>query len=164
MGAGKSCVGRLLAERTSWPLYETDELVSDRFALRISDVFARYGEDAFREAEAQVVQALPQARAIVATGGGVVLRKGNVERLRALGAIVHLTASEDVLFRRLSRDNARPLLQSADPRSKLSEMLQARASLYRDAADVVMDTSAMTEDEVAEVILGEMAKLCTPIA
>jgi shikimate kinase len=164
MGAGKSSVGRLLAGRTGLPLYETDELVSQRFGLPITDIFARYGESAFRDAESDAVHSLPQERAIIVSGGGVVLREKNVERLRALGMIVHLSASEDTLLGRLSRDNPRPLLQTPDPRQTFSELLHARALFYQDAADFVIDTSALTLEQVAEAVLQKIATVSAAAA
>jgi shikimate kinase len=164
MGAGKSSVGRLLAHLTGLPRYETDALVAERFGVPIDDIFAVHGEAAFRDAESDIVQSLPEERAIIVTGGGVVLREHNVERLRALGTIVHLSASEETLFARLSQDAPRPLLQTADPRKTLSEMLQQRAPLYRSAADLVVETSAMTPEQVAEVVLQRVATVSVAAA
>lgn len=159
MGSGKSSVGRALAGRTGMPRYDTDELVSKRFGLHITAIFDWHGEAAFREAEAEVLRGIPAKAAVIVTGGGIVLRLDNVTKLRTLGRVVHLTADEETLFARVSRRKTRPLLQTANPRQTLAEMLKVRAPLYRAAADVTIDTSAMTHEEVADAILDAMSKL-----
>jgi shikimate kinase len=94
-----------------------------------------------------------KAQAIVVTGGGIVLREENVALLRQLGPIVYLGADEETLFARISRRSTRPLLQTENPRATLRELVARRLPLYRSAADVEVDTSRLTHDEVARRIL-----------
>jgi shikimate kinase len=82
-----------------------------------------------------------------------------VKILRALGSVISLEADEETLFRRISRRTTRPLLQTENPRTTLTELLRKREPLYREAADIRLDTSRLTHDEVAEAILKSMEKL-----
>lgn len=154
MGAGKSAAGHALARKTRLPRFETDEIVSARFGLPIPDIFAAFGEEKFRDAETEAIhQFSHEVPAIIVTGGGIVLRPGNVQLLRALGMVVNLEADEETLFRRISRRAPRPLLQTENPRATLVELLRAREPFYQSAADVRLDTSRLTHDEVADAIL-----------
>jgi shikimate kinase len=162
MGAGKSSVGRCLQRRTGLARFDTDEIVSSKFELSISEIFSTYGERRFREVEAQALVELAAGEAtIIVTGGGIVLRQENVDLLKQLGTIVWLDANEETLFERASRRSNRPLLQTEDPRTTFSEMLRARAPHYAKVADIRVDTSALTRDEVADVILSKVKELVT---
>lgn len=160
MGAGKSSTGKALARKTGLPHFDTDEIVSARFGLSVTEIFVRFGEEEFRDAEAEALGQLSKAApAIIVTGGGIVLRPENVKTLRELGRVVSLEADEETLFRRISRRATRPLLQTENPRATLVELLRVRDPLYRAAADVRLDTSRLTHDEVADAILKSIEKL-----
>ena len=154
MGAGKSSVGRALARKTKWPFFDTDDLVSARFGLPVTQIFAKFGQEDFRTAETEVLRELSGAKsAIVVTGGGIVLRPENVKLIRALGTVVNLEADEETLLERVSRRITRPLLQTDNPRLTLSQMLRTRQPLYFQAADLHVDTSHLTHNEVAKRVL-----------
>jgi shikimate kinase len=160
MGAGKSSVGRTLARLTGLPRFDTDEMVATQFGLTISEIFETHGEEKFRDAETDALRELSgKGVAIVVTGGGIVLRPGNVELLRGLGTIVHLRADDATLFKRISRRTTRPLLRTENPRTTVTELLRARSPLYGSAADVEVDTSALTHDEVARLTLEKIEQL-----
>jgi len=160
MGSGKSSAGRILERRTGWPRFDTDEMVSARFGRPIPAIFEEFGEEEFRNAETEELGRLSGITpAVVVTGGGIVLRPGNVELLRRVGTLVHLEADEETLFRRVSRRATRPLLQTADPRATLVELLRVRLPLYRQAADVHLDTSHLTHEEVAEAVLEKLQSI-----
>jgi shikimate kinase len=160
MGVGKSSTGKALARKTGLPLFDTDKIIESRFGLPVTEIFARFGEEKFRQAETETLGQLPEgAAAIIVTGGGIVLRPENVKMLRALGRVVSLEADEETLFRRISQRARRPLLQTENPHATLVELLRMRAPLYRGAADVRLDTSRLTRDEVAAAILKSVAKL-----
>jgi shikimate kinase len=152
MGAGKSAVGRELARGTGLPRHDIDELIRKRFGLSIPKIFARHGEDVFREAETELLRKLDRG-AIVVTGGGIVLRQENVQLLRALGRTFWLDADEATLWRRAARRSTRPLLHAPDPRARFSELLRERLPLYEAAADDRIDVAARTVKEVAHEIL-----------
>ena len=159
MGTGKSSAGELLEQLTGLPRYDTDQMISERAGAPIAAIFDNSGEERFRQCEAEVIAALPEQDAIIVTGGGVVLRDDNVTILRRLGTIVNLSADEETLFQRVARRNTRPLLRTDDPRRTLSELLRSRAPLYAAAADVEIDTSALTPAEVAQAILSRVETL-----
>lgn len=150
-------MGRCLQKRTGLARFDTDEIVLSKLALSIPEIFSRHGEQQFRESESQALAGLqPSEPAIIVTGGGIVLREENVDLLKRLGAVVWLDADEATLFARASRRGNRPLLQTDDPRKTFSELLRKRAPLYEKVADVRVDTSVITHDEVADVILDKM--------
>jgi shikimate kinase len=157
MGAGKSSVGRLLQRRTGLACFDTDELVAAEFGLSISEIFAKRGEERFRNAETEVLRKLflPQP-IIIVTGGGIVLRRENVDLLKRLGTVVWLTADEATLFERASRRGERPLLKTEDPRKTFSQLLRGREPLYAATAHVRIDTSALTHDEIANEIFDKL--------
>lgn len=155
-GAGKSSVGRELEARTGRPRYDTDEMIRRQRGLSIAEIFEQQGEEAFREAETAVLRDIPSDNGIVVTGGGILLREENGAMLQRLGRIVHLTAEEETLFERVSRRPMRPLLRTANPRRTLSELLQVRAPLYRRLADIELDTTSLTHQQVADAILEQL--------
>jgi shikimate kinase len=154
MGAGKSSVGRTLARLSGLPRFDTDEIVAARFGLTVSEIFEKHGEETFREAETEALrEVVGKGTAIIVTGGGMVLRPENRQLLRELGTVVHLAADEETLYKRISRRATRPLLRTENPRATLSELLRARLPHYREVADLEVDTSLLSHDEVARRIL-----------
>ncbi len=153
MGAGKTTVGRELARLTAWPLYETDVIIEARFGCSTAEIFAAHGEAAFRAAETAALAEMPAGRAIVATGGGVVLRAENREMLTRLGVVIYLEADAVTLFARVANEReTRPLLDTADSQTSLSVLLREREPLYRAAADLIVHTSGRRVAEVAQTI------------
>ena len=160
MGAGKSSVGRCLHRRTGLTLLETDEIVVANFGMSIPEIFPKFGEPRFRQAETEALRSLATTeKAIIITGGGIVVRNENVELLKPLGVIVWLDADEETLFARASRKRNRPLLQTKNPRKTFSRILGARRPIYADIADVRVDTSALTDEEVAVAILAKLRRM-----
>jgi shikimate kinase len=154
MGAGKSSVGRCLCQRAGLELFDLDEAVANRFGLTIPDIFEKFGQEKFREAETEVLRAFaPEKPTIVVTGGGTVLRNENVDLLKTLGFVVWLEADEGTLFERATRRGNRPLLRTENPRARMETLLHERTPLYERAADLRVDTSTMNHDEVADCIL-----------
>ena len=153
MGAGKSTVGRHLAQLTSLPRFETDEMVAAQAGLSIAEIFAQRGEEEFRRSETEALASFREEKAILVTGGGILTRAENAERLRQLGQMIHLTADEETLFDRAAREGMRPLLQTGDPRATFAELLRTRAPLYRAAADFTIDTTRLRAEEVAQAIV-----------
>jgi shikimate kinase len=154
MGAGKSSVGRRLARLTGLPCFDTDEMIGARFGLTVAEIFETHGEEEFREAETETLRSLARNQAaIVATGGGIVLRPENRRLLRELGTVIHLSAEEETLFARISPRSTRPLLRTENPRATLTELLRSRLPVYREVADVEVDTTLLSHDGVAQSIL-----------
>ena len=160
MGAGKSSVGRALAQRTGLARLDTDEAVATQFGMSVAEIFEKHGEEKFRDAETELLRQLaPDRTAVITTGGGIVLRPENVGRLKQLGTIVWLNADEPTLFERASRRNTRPLLQNSNPRAIFSELFRHRVPLYQSAADIEIDTASLDHDQVAEIILNKIEEL-----
>lgn len=161
MGSGKSSVGRCLHERTTLAMVDTDEVVASKFGMPASEIFSKHGENKFREAETEVLQTLSTSEPVViVTGGGIVLREENLGLLKRLGAVVWLEADEATLFKRASRAGNRPLLRRKNPRNAFAQMLQARLPLYAKIADICVDTSVLTDEEVAVAILSKFKRHC----
>ena len=141
MGAGKTSVGRVLAKRLQKTFYDSDHVIEDRTGVKIPLIFEIEGEPGFRVRESAVVDELTALRDIVlATGGGAVLSERNRDRLRTRGTVVYLRASVRDLLNRTRHDKNRPLLQAADPRTRLTELYEKRDPLYRELAHVTVDT------------------------
>jgi shikimate kinase len=158
MGSGKSSIGRLLATKLGFQFLDTDALVVEAAGMQITEIFALKGEGAFREYESRSLEFLRQRQArgvVVATGGGIVTQPANLPLLHELGFVVQLTASEEIIFERVSRNKARPLLHTPDPRETVNQLLAARAPLYNAAADFTVDTTYRTHSQVADSIIGE---------
>jgi len=165
MGAGKSSVGRCLQKRRGLALFDMDEMVTAKFGSSIARIFETHGEEKFRDAETEVLRSLVLNRSaretdssygeqsIVVTGGGIVLRTENSDLLRRLGTIVWLDAEAEILFERASKKGNRPLLETENPRKTFSQLLEARRPLYAKIADVRIDTSGRSQEEVVEDIL-----------
>ena len=160
MGAGKSSVGACLRRRTGLGLLDMDDIVASKFGLSIPEIFAEHGEKKFREAETEALRRMPtEEQTIIITGGGIVLRKKNVEVLKSQTVIVWLDGDEETLFARASRKQNRPLLQTKNPRKSFSQILGARRPLYANIADIRVDTSVLTDEEVTVAILAKLRRM-----
>jgi shikimate kinase len=157
MGAGKSVVGRRLAERLGWPFIDLDRTIERLAGSGIPEIFGARGEPAFRELERQATAELaPLRAAVLATGGGWVLDPAAVHRLGAPVVRIWLRVSLDEALRRLAADAApRPLLAGPDPRRAAQALLAARQPLYA-AAEHVVDVDGRSVDEIVETILTQI--------
>jgi shikimate kinase len=165
MGAGKSAVGRVVAERLRRPFLDVDEEIERAAAMPIAEIFARDGEAFFRAREAEVIARLLAARpGILATGGGAWMARGNREAIDRSGVSVWLDAPMDVLWQRLRRArtrDARPLLATEDPRATLEALVAERAPTYALARlRVPVDMG----QSVSDVALGVLDAVRTEVA
>lgn len=145
MGAGKTTIGRQIARLFDFDFYDSDREIEQRTGASIPLIFELEGEEGFRKREQAIITDLTKKKQIVlATGGGAVLRAANREALKASGTIVYLCASLDDLMERTSKDKNRPLLQTEDPRAKLQSILTERDPIYRQLADIILETNKMT--------------------
>lgn len=153
MGTGKSCTGRLLAGRLGRPFIDVDRKIEQESGLAIGEIFAQHGEAYFRAREKDVIARVARYRkAVIATGGGVVLDADNMQRLRAGGVIICLTASVQTILERTGRRNTRPLLARPDREEIVARLLAERAPLYAQA-DFILDTSNIPPRMAAEKII-----------
>lgn len=160
MGAGKSTIGRLLAKELRLPFKDSDKEIEQRTGADIPWIFDVEGEQGFREREQAVIEDLCTAEGVVlATGGGAVMRSENRTALRAGGRVVYLHASVEQQIDRTSRDRNRPLLRSANPGKVLAELFVVRDPLYREIADVVIETDERPPRLVVQEILDRLAAL-----
>ena len=154
MAAGKSTVGRILADRLGYGFVDTDEEIVRRTGLEIAEIFASEGETAFRAIEKRVVaEASASEKTVIACGGGVVLDQRNVDAIRCTSRLVLLTASVDETMNRVKGDGSRPLLNVGDREKAITAHLEERTPHYLKAADAVVDTSGLTLKEVADRVI-----------
>ncbi len=158
MGVGKTAVGKVLAEKLGRSFVELDSLIEQKAGKSIPDIFQQDGETAFRELEIEVTKEVSKDRnLVIACGGGVVLNKINIDRLRQQSRIVYLTASLGVILKRVSGDgDERPLLKAANRALNIRELLRFRKPFYERAADITIDTSKLDIDSVAEQIIEKL--------
>ena len=141
MGAGKTTVGRQLARRLGRAFLDSDHEIVERTGVPVSTIFEIEGEEGFRRREAQTIAELTAMPGIVlATGGGAVLDPDNRRHLRDSGWVAYLNVPPALLYERTRHDRNRPLLQTADPHAKLTELFQQRDLLYRQVADIVIQS------------------------
>ncbi len=141
MGSGKTTVGRALAKRLNKRFVDSDHEIEARTGVSIPTIFEIEGETSFRQREAEVIRELSQQQDIIlATGGGAILNPQNRAHLQANGTVIYLRASIHSILQRTRHDKNRPLLRTADPRKKLEELEAQRDPLYREIADLIIET------------------------
>ena len=159
MGSGKSSVGKVLADRMSYHFVDSDHVIEDKTGVSIPMIFDIEGEVGFRERERQALDELTQmSETVLATGGGAILNQDNRKHLRSRGFVVYLKSSVDTLVQRTKHDRNRPLLQSADPRKILTEILEQREPLYIDVADLIIETERAAIHKVVNEIIEKLVK------
>lgn len=148
MGAGKSSVGRLVAQLLHFTYLDTDQVVESRAHKAIADIFQQDGEPAFREWERLIVEELTHRKqTVIATGGGLPASQANLDSLKTHALVVCLWASAETIYERVREHNHRPLLE-ADPLQKIHQLLAQRDPYYRQA-DVLVNTERRSVREVA---------------
>ena len=155
MGVGKTVVGKVLAKKLGKKFIELDTLIEQKAGKSIPEIFQEAGEVAFRELEIEVTKEVAQnKKQVIACGGGLVLNKINIDRLKKDAVIVYLTASPKVILKRVSAGGEeRPLLKVTNPTLTIQELLKFRKPFYERAADIKINTSKMDIDSVAEQII-----------
>lgn len=165
MGAGKTAVGRALAKNLGKEFVDADQEIERATGVRIAVIFDIEGEAGFRAREAKVLAELTRRDNIVlATGGGAVLSERNRRLLVERGLIVYLCASAADLVKRTRNDRNRPLLRVAEPLSVLESLYEQRDPLYREVADLVVETGNQSINALVRRLSGQLAKLCRPPA
>ncbi len=156
-GSGKSTVGRQLARRLNTAVVDSDQVIEQQLGCSIRTYFERDGEAAFRDVEESVIDQLTLHPAgVLSTGGGVVISALNRQRLRERTQVVYLRSSPDELFRRLRHDAHRPLLQVADPLSRLRGLHAQRDPLYCETAHFTVDTGRPSVATLVNMILMQL--------
>jgi shikimate kinase len=154
MGAGKTTIGRSLARILNREFVDLDHELEARCGVRVSLIFDIEGEEGFRKRETTLLEECSRRRGIVlATGGGAILAPENRTYLKERGVVVYLRASADELFRRVARDRNRPLLQTADPKSRIRSLLEEREPLYEEVASLSFETGSMPVAQVVRSLI-----------
>jgi shikimate kinase len=159
MGAGKSAVGRQLARTLHLSFVDSDDEVEARTGVDIPFIFEKEGEEGFRKREAAAIDDLTKADGVVlATGGGAIINAGSRSRLGGRGFVVYLYTSVEQQLARTTKGRERPLLESGDDRRKiLDELLEQRDPLYREIADLVVETDGRKVHSVANEIVEQIS-------
>jgi shikimate kinase len=161
MGAGKSTIGRRLSARLGLPFLDADVEIEQAHRLPIPDIFEKYGEPYFRDGEVRVIaRLLDNGPAVIATGGGAVMREETRDRIREKAVSVWLKVDTDVIMRRVKRRSDRPLLQTADPEATVERLVREREPLYSQADVTIWSRDVPHDKIVDECIEALHEKLC----
>ncbi|MEO5629789.1 MAG: shikimate kinase [Thermomonas sp.] len=159
MGAGKSCVGRLLASRLQTAFVDLDAQIEAEAGMSITAIFESEGEIGFRQHERRALAAAlaKSEPTVIATGGGAVLDADNRAAMCMSARVVHVQIDPATQLQRLAGDTSRPLLVTQDPAQRLAELQAAREPLYREVADLVFDTSQHSPEAAADALASLLA-------
>lgn len=153
MGTGKTLVGRLLAEKTGFEFMDTDALIESKTGMNISKIFENFGEEYFRKLETDVIKEVARLdRKVISTGGGVVLKKENMDALRSNGRIINLKARPETIYSRLKDKTDRPLLKKENVLDEIRRLMDLRKPYYENC-DFAIDTDELPASKIVELIL-----------
>ena len=153
MGAGKTTIGKALAENTGFKFVDIDAEIVKQEQMSINDIFATKSEEYFRQIETEIIEKITQKNnQVISIGGGAFEKEVNRELLLTSCKVVYLQADVDTLFERIKTDNSRPLLQCDNPKDKLEELLKKREVNYK-KAHYIIDTEKKTKEDITKEIL-----------
>jgi shikimate kinase len=157
MGAGKTTVGKQLARQFGMDFVDSDHELEERTGVSITTIFDIEGEEGFRKRETRMLEELCQRENVVmATGGGAILSEENRKMLRRAGTVIYLNASLDAQVNRTRNRKSRPLLTDDDPRDQLRELMMTREPLYRQEADVIVESGDRSVSNVTREIVQKL--------
>lgn len=163
MGAGKSTIGRLLAKELKFPFKDSDREIEARTGADIPWIFDVEGEEGFRlREEAMIAELAKEDGIVLATGGGVVMRESNRKALSQGGLVVYLRTSVEQQLQRTAKDRQRPLLQNSNPEQVLRDLIAKRDPLYREIADLIIDTDQRGPKVVVNAIVSRLRESANP--
>ena len=154
MGCGKSSVGIRLSYQLRRTMIDTDKWIEQRQKKTISQIFQESGEEAFRQMETECLKELIRTadRQIISVGGGLPMREENHELLKELGRVFYLKVTPETVYERVKNDTTRPLLQVEDPMERIRTLMEKRAPVYEACADVILEASDLTLEEITQKI------------
>ncbi len=155
MGCGKTSVGIRLSYQMKRPMIDTDKWIEQKQKMSVSGIFEEFGEEAFRRMETECLRRLISSvdHQIISVGGGLPVREENHKLLRELGRVFYLKVKPETVYDRLKNDTTRPLLQVDDPKERIRNLLDQRGPVYEACADVVVDVSDRSFDEIIGQIM-----------
>lgn len=154
MGSGKTTVGIRLSYKMFMTVVDTDKMIEKEQGMSVSEIFAKKGEDTFRNLETACLQKLLDEgnKQIISLGGGTPVRPENREILKKLGIVVYLRVKPQTVYDRIKNDSSRPLLQCENPLQRICDMMFARKEAYETTADITIDTDGLSFDEIINEI------------
>ncbi len=156
MGSGKTTVSEILSDRLGLELMDTDSVIEETEGRSISTIFEEDGEETFRQMEAELLRTIISEHwrdMVISLGGGLPLREENRKLLEKAGKVVYLKATAETVYERIKGDTTRPLLQTADPKARIEELLKERGDKYDAAAELVIETDGKTPEEITGEII-----------
>ena len=155
MGSGKSTVSKIFAEKTNYPFIDLDILIQEKAKKSIQEIFEGDGGKLFRKLESETLEALSGEDAVIACGGGIVLKESNLEQLKS-GTVVYLKASIPKLIHRLEKVNNRPLIKGKNIEDELLSILDERGRLYTEAANIIIDVNDKTPEQITNNLIEQL--------
>ncbi len=155
MGSGKSTVSKNFAEKTNYPFIDLDILIQEKAKKSIQEIFEGDGEKLFRKLESETLEALSGEDAVIACGGGIVLKESNLKQLKS-GTVVYLKASIPKLIHRLEKVNNRPLIKGKNIEDELLSILDERGRLYTEAANIIIDVNDKTPEQITNNLIEQL--------
>lgn len=154
MGTGKSTVARLLGQKLSISVLDTDQVIEKEAQMAVSEIFKERSESYFRKLESDVLKRVsPKSKLVLSTGGGIVLAEHNREYLKKIGLVVWLRASVDTILQRVRHDDSRPLLDKTQLEETIRMLCESRESYYKDVARLSVDVDGKTPFQIADQIV-----------
>ncbi|MDW7670629.1 MAG: shikimate kinase [Bacillota bacterium] len=161
MGCGKTSVAIELGKMLAMEQIDVDDVIVSRMKMPISEIFALYGEQVFRQLESNIVEELSKSENVIifANGGGVVLNERNVENIKRTGVIIWLKATPEEIYDRIKDDTSRPVLKDNMSVEKIGKLLTGRLPLYEKAADLTVSTDGKTVEEIALEVVDQLMRM-----
>jgi shikimate kinase len=151
MGTGKTTIGKALADKLKFPVYDIDEFIEEKTGKQVKAIFKEQGEGVFRDLETKSIQMLPLEDVVITTGGGLPVRTENRKYMMENGTVVFLHTDLDVIFERLKQDENRPLALHAS-KEDLAELYLSRKTAYEDCSFMINTTGKSINEVTAEII------------
>lgn len=154
MGAGKSTVGKILSDSTGYKFMDLDDLIEKRSNKKITEIFSQMGEEHFRKLETDCLTGVSKENGniVVSTGGGIVVKKANLDIIESSGTGIYLKAGMDTIWERISEERGRPLLDVNNPYETARDLLESRKELY-ERAEYIVETDGLTPHMISEKIV-----------
>lgn len=160
MGTGKSTVSELLKRRFAMEVVEMDQIIEERQEMSISDIFATYGEEYFRDLETNLlIEMQSKKNMVISCGGGVPMRERNVIEMKKNGRVVLLTAKPETILNRVKNNHDRPLLEGNKNVDFIADLMEKRREKYQTAADIVIETDGKSGLEICEELVKKLKTL-----